>query len=594
MKKLLLLLALLVSCSGEPATEAPATPPPAAATTIPEVNPEATAAVPEATAVPSEAPAETATEAVEAVPEPPPVPVDHAGLPLPTGRNELFAGSGACTSCHNQMVDEAGVDVSIGDFWRSTMMANAARDPYWQAAVQAEISQAPELQGVLEDKCSTCHTPMARYTAVTAGAEGELYEGGYFNPDNDLHALGMDGVSCTLCHQIEPKGQGQPAVDSGNFVIDVLSSDQRVIYGPLPVTEPNAQLMQSVSGFVPVESKHVKQATLCASCHTLYTPYVNAAGEISGEFPEQTPFLEWAQSDYAQSQSCQACHMPRAQGSVALSTIGGEPRQPFFQHNFVGGNAFMLRILQFYGEERQVTAATEHFEATIGRVHDQVENRTASVSIEGQQVSDGRLSVEIVISSQAGHKFPTGFPSRRAWLHVTMTGGDGQVIFESGATRADGSIVGNDNDDDAGRFEPHYAVLSTPDQVQIYEPVMQNTDGEVTTTLLRGASYIKDNRLLPAGMSKESAPEDVAVYGAALADGDFGAGGDRVRYEIELNGAAGPFTLQVELLYQSVGYRWMENLRGYDEAEEVARFLAYTEVVPNAPLLVASATAEIE
>ena len=52
-----------------------------------------------------------------------------------------------------------------------------------------------------------------------------------------------------------------------------------------------------------------------------------------------------------------------------------------------------------------------------------------------------------------------------------------------------------------------------------------------------------------------------------------GAGGDRVRYEIELNGAAGPFSLQVELLYQSVGYRWVENLRGYDEAEEVARFI---------------------
>ena len=50
MKKLLLLLALLVSCSGEPATEAPATPPPAAATSAPEASPEATAAAPEATA----------------------------------------------------------------------------------------------------------------------------------------------------------------------------------------------------------------------------------------------------------------------------------------------------------------------------------------------------------------------------------------------------------------------------------------------------------------------------------------------------------------------------------------------------------------
>ena len=62
-----------------------------------------------------------------------------------------------------------------------------------------------------------------------------------------------------------------------------------------------------------------------------------------------------------------------------------------------------------------------------------------------------------------------------------------------------GRFTGNDNDGNPAQYEPHYAVLSQPDQVQIYEGIIVNSDGQVTTTLLRAASYIKDNRLLPAG-----------------------------------------------------------------------------------------------
>ena len=56
---------------------------------------------------------------------------------------------------------------------------------------------------------------------------------------------------------------------------------------------------------------------------------------------------------------------------------------------------------------------------------------------------------------------------------------------------------------------------------------------------------------------------------------DFVAAGDRVRYRIELpKDAAPPLRVDVDLLYQSIGYRWAENLRGYD-AEETQRFVRY-------------------
>jgi hypothetical protein len=53
------------------------------------------------------------------------------------------------------------------------------------------------------------------------------------------------------------------------------------------------------------------------------------------------------------------------------------------------------------------------------------------------------------------------------------------------------------------------------------------------------------------------------------------AAGDLVHYRIELpEGASAPLRVDAELLYQSIGYRWAENLRGYD-SEETRRFVRY-------------------
>jgi hypothetical protein len=197
-----------------------------------------------------------------------------------------------------------------------------------------------------------------------------------------------------------------------------------------------------------------------------------------------------------------------------------------------------------------------------------------------------------VIATLTGHKFPTGFPSRRVWLHVLVSDASGSVIFESGGVDAAGRIAGNDNDDDPLAFEPHYTALSSPDQVQIYEAIMGDTDGSVTTTLLRGAAYLKDNRLLPAGFDPAAASPDIGVYGGAADDPDFTGGGDRVGIAVDVGSAQGPFTLVVELLYQSVGYRWAENLRA-TEAPEIGAFLGYYDAVPNEPVVAGYAVAEV-
>jgi hypothetical protein len=96
----------------------------------------------------------------------------------------------------------------------------------------------------------------------------------------------------------------------------------------------------------------------------------------------------------------------------------------------------------------------------------------------------------------------------------------------------------------------------------------------VTTGLLTAVKYVKDNRLLPRGFDKASAPKDIAVAGPAAADSDFAGGSDRVRYSVAVGAAQGPFTIEAELLYQPIGYRWANNLKKYDAAEP-RRFNGY-------------------
>ena len=109
--------------------------------------------------------------------------------------------------------------------------------------------------------------------------------------------------------------------------------------------------------------------------------------------------------------------------------------------------------------------------------------------------------------------------------------------------------------------------------MQVYESVMVDGQGTPTTGLLRGVRYAKDNRLLPRGFNKETASADVAIHGGAVADADFGAGGDRVRYVLTLPDLQLPLTIQAELRIETIGYRWAQNLGAYDAAE--------TEKVPD-------------
>lgn len=508
-----------------------------------------------------------------------------------------FVGSGNCAICHTTLVDGDGNDVSMDTQWRSTMMANAATDPLWRAKVSTEVARSPQLQSVIEGVCALCHMPMAYTQAVVIDMPTEISGKGFGDPTNPLHSAGKDGVSCTVCHQIQATNLGTEDSFSGNFVIDTSTdAPNRLIFGQF--ADPVGQVMIAFIGFEPVYGEQITEAALCATCHTLYTPFLDADGNIAGTFPEQTPYLEWRHSRYGNGESepqpCQKCHMPETATPAYIANRPRhgqlQPRQPFNQHHFVGGNTTMLKILKANAAELGITATDAQLEATIGRVLKQLQTATAKLTVTEAQVAGDILNVGLRIETLTGHKFPSGFPTRRAWLHVTVKDAGGTVIFESGQPQANGAIAGNAADEDPKAYEPHYDVITAPDQVQVYESIMHNTDGDVTYTLLRAAGYIKDNRLLPQGFDKSTASADMAPDALAMADANFTGGTDDVIYRIDVTGQTGPFEVTAELLYQSLSFQSIEDIRG-ETTEAVAAFTRYYDAVDKAPAVVATAIA---
>jgi hypothetical protein len=489
----------------------------------------------------------------------------------------VFRTSHDCMACHNGLTTPTGEDVSIGSSWRASMMANSSRDPYWQASVRRETIDHPSRKEDIEDECSICHMPMSRADASAAGRRGKVFAHLPIKRGRSLDdALAADGVSCTLCHQIQRDTLGTRASFTGGFVVDRAVPTKRPIFGPFDVEPGRATIMHSASGFKPAEAVHVRQSELCATCHTLYTHARGARGEVVGELPEQMPYLEWRQSAFREKRGCQSCHMPAVEDATRIASVLGEPRTGLARHVFRGGNFFMQRLLNRYRAELGVEAPSNELDAAARDTVRFLQSETAEVEVDRARAAGGRLDFDVTVRSLAGHKLPTGYPSRRVWLHVLVRDNAGRLLFESGALLGNGAIVGNDADADAATYEPHYTEIRRSDEVQIYESVMADAGGRVTTGLLTGLRFVKDNRLLPDGFDKSTVESDIAVQGHAAQDADFGGGGDRVRYSIEIAEAEGPFSIDVELWYQPIAFRWAQNLRGY-RAKETERFVSYFE-----------------
>lgn len=470
-----------------------------------------------------------------------------------------FVAAEVCSDCHSRLYAPgvapnwegmrivhhgeraAAVDArSVAPYalWSASMMAHAAKDPYWQAKVKEETALTPAAAAEIEDACLSCHAPTQQYESRGKGGMRMAA----------LNAAGREGVGCTVCHQIDPANLGSPESFTAGFRINT----RREIYGPHQ--NPFPMPMRMHTGRTPTYSAHMLEAAVCGTCHVVVTPTLDAAGRKVGEFLEQATYLEWAASGHAKAgKTCQSCHMPQltdaagkpARQYIAHTPHGGyfgpiRPREPWGQHAFGAANVQMLGVLA-----EQDPAKAELLGNAAARARRRLEEGL-TLQVEARR-RGGRIEAEVRLGNAAGHKYPSGYPGRRLWLHVAVKDAQGRVRFESGGwNEATGEIRALEGR--AARVERHHERITSAAQTQVYEMAMGEPGGALTRSLMRAGVRLKDNRLLPSGFADADGRLEAVGVGK---DPDFAAGGDRVVYEARAAGA-GPWTVEVEALYQSV------------------------------------------
>lgn len=503
-------------------------------------------------------------------------PVQTEELPLPTGYNTLFAGSGECLQCHNSMLDAEGNNIGILDAWKSTMMGNAAKDPFWKAKVSFETIINPGLKEHIESTCTKCHAPQGNFEAQHNGQTH------YSIVEMNNDPLAKDGVSCTVCHQIMEESHG-------NFSGNIQFNTEHKIYGPYADIFPNPMI--NMTGYTPTYSTHIKDSELCANCHTLLTPTVDLDGQLTGgEFVEQSVYQEWKNSEsFTNGVSCQDCHLPEIDEPIVISNMPPwlEGQSPFGKHELVGGNVFMLRLLRNNAEELELSASTEDFDATISSTLTKLQELSVQVDLEIEDRDEDSLYVNLRIHNYAGHKIPSGYPSRQVFIQFEVKDESDETIFLSGAMDENYQIQNEDEE-----YEPHYSMINDENQVQIYQLVMANVEGEVTTTLLHAAYPLKDNRLPPIGFSTSHPSYDTTIIaGFAANDETFNPseeGGDLIKYHVPIQQYQGELKVTAKVYYQTVGSKWLEDMFN-ESSEDIDLFEGMYESSEKSPVLMNSA-----
>ncbi len=292
-------------------------------------------------------------------------------------------------------------------------------------------------------------------------------------------------------------------------------------------------------------SAFFERAEMCAACHDVTNGFTikNQLGNWVGGFPIERTYTEWRNSRYADrpgnpnydpayKRDCMTCHMQQDFGQPGTAQTlyeNGQPVAPltgnacqsgpvrsiYYSHHFVGGNAFVPRLLgediagngsvQPYPElsvysYSSADPSSPYHHAYFENVtntgprtqHDRLAwdrlRNVLTLSVSGPASADPGTSQPLSISvanTGSGHDFPSGFPEgRNAWVAVRAW--------------------------DVG----------TGAQLDIYDSVWNRTStgiGYFTTADQTDPNYPGCNWVLPAGSADPYAYQIKAV--ASLGDG---------------------------------------------------------------------------
>jgi hypothetical protein len=312
--------------------------------------------------------------------------VGPAEIPLP-GTSSVTVGLApptACVECHGTFDPKSAYET-----WVGSVMGHSARDPVFLAALTEANRDLPGSG----DFCLRCH-------ATEAWLRGACVE-----PDGRLLTDEDSGVTCSVCHRMDPS----PWVKNGQFL---LGND-------LDYRGPYAD---AVAPHHVQRTDFISSSELCGTCHDLVNPLVERK-DLDGNpmgmlFAEQTTYTEWKTSEFARGPNpatCQNCHMPEDEGRIAPE---GPVRKDRSSHEMSGGNVFLLNAIAFLepglGISERLAQGAGRSEAML-RTAATLEAIAVPTSVRRGETLELRLR----ITNETGHKLPTGYPEgRRIWLQL--------------------------------------------------------------------------------------------------------------------------------------------------------------------------------
>ncbi len=461
------------------------------------------------------------------------------------------------------MRDARGSDISPVTQATAAMMALSARDPYYLAAFERELEHAPDVVAATA-LCVRCHAPVGFQEALATGGTIDL--AAIEQGSSAAARLARDGVGCAGCHALDAAALDAEAAYDGSATF----RRDRVSYGV--VAEPADEAMRAMIHQAVVPSPHVATSALCASCHTVIVPALNGT-----EIVEQATYLEWRDSEFAaRGQTCQDCHLRASSTTTPFATRPptSPARAGYREHAIRGGSTYLLSRLAAH---RDLVGAS----ATAAELGDAAADTAVFLTTAAKlDVAATAGGLAVTVTNLTGHKLPTGYPTRRMWLHAIARDGGNAVVLESG--RVDhGNIIGAGGRrlDARGAVMPHVDRIAGPDDVAVWEQVPVGRDGRRTHLLLGTAQIIKDDRILPAGFSPVGddvrRTQPIGVGG----DADFVPGHDTVTIALP----ASAKTVELELLYQAIPPETVESYNPRHAA--AARFLAVADLPPEPQVL---------
>jgi hypothetical protein len=336
------------------------------------------------------------------------------------------------------------------------------------------------------------------------------------------------------------------------------------------------------------------QSKLCSACHTLITQTVDTFGvSTGGYFIEQATYHEYTNSNYPGNNiKCQTCHMPQVTDAIIIANgfTGLTPRTPFNQHVFAGANSFMSSLIKSNKMALGINVPDKHFDSTITASKAMLQSKSINFKLTLESITSDSAFFKVKIENKAGHKFPSGYPTRRAVVQFVVTDANNDTVFKSGIFNNQYRVIGENPD-----HEPHHNTINQSNVSQIYELVPGDVNGNFTSILERAAILLKDNRIPPAGFTSASPIYDtVKSTTDAESDPDFnkvstveGSGIDYVHFAVPLAGAVGNISVKTKVYYQSVPPKWVDNLFTFT-TPEVNTFKTMFQAADQSPVLVAS------